>query len=297
MFKRFFQGSSAEARFWASANGLNGSHNGLSTPGNNERNQTDLPDTAKLSTFDEIYQRTAFKAATSTAAWNILKVADMVNNGHLQGLSPAAKHSAVMMALEAAEVSVEDMLQDAVQRQRVLNEYEDSLRKRLEDIQTAKHQEKERLGAEMDAMCAQYRMRIAGTGQEIERERALFREWQERKEKEHRRISEAASACAPSAGKLMLEQTSDRNGEISGGAPDDKSPLLLTRPAAAKSQPFADAHAPKELLPPTNALNTLATPLNGFEPPPLPLAVSPGADTPASKVPSSVTPPGHARRP
>ena len=56
----------------------------------------------------------------------------MANNGHLQGLSPAAKHSALMMALEAAGVAVEDMLRDAVQRQRVLNEYEDSQRRRLE---------------------------------------------------------------------------------------------------------------------------------------------------------------------
>jgi hypothetical protein len=39
-------------------------------------------------------------------------------------------------------------------------------------------------------------MRIADTEQDLERERELFREWQERKEKEHRRISEAASACA-----------------------------------------------------------------------------------------------------
>jgi len=89
-----------------------------------------------------------------------------------------------------------------------LNEYEDSQRRRLKALQTAKHHEKERLAAEMEAMCAQYRIRIAGAGQEVERERDLFREWQERKETEHRRISEAASACAPNAGRLMLRTMS-----------------------------------------------------------------------------------------
>jgi hypothetical protein len=196
MLKRFWKRSSAETIFTVFAKQLNGSHNGLSTPGNGERNQTDLPGMTALSSFDEIYQRSALKAATSTAAWDIFKVADMVNNGHLQGLSPAAKHSALMMALEAAGVAVEDMLHDAVQRQRVLNEYEDGRRKRLEDLQAAKQLEKERLSAAMEAMCAEYRMRIADTEQDVERERGLFREWQERKEKEHRRISEAASACA-----------------------------------------------------------------------------------------------------
>jgi hypothetical protein len=99
------------------------------------------------------------------------------------------------MALEAAGVAVEDMLQDAVQRQRVLNEYEDGQRRRLEEFEKAKLTENERLNEEMEGICSQYRMRIAGAVQEIERERLTFREWQERKEREQRRISEAASAC------------------------------------------------------------------------------------------------------
>jgi hypothetical protein len=198
MFKKFLLGSSAETSYSAPAEESNGSHNGLSAPGNSERKQTDSPANAKLSSFDEIYRKSAFKAATSTAEWDILKVADMVNNEHLHGLSPAAKHSALMMALEAAGVAVEDMLQDAVQRQRVLNEYEDRQRKRLEDYEIGKQQEKDRLTAEMDAICAQYRMRIAGDDEEIERERSSFREWHDRKEREQRRISEAASACVSS---------------------------------------------------------------------------------------------------
>jgi hypothetical protein len=229
MFDKLMQGLSAKTRLAASAEELTGSHTGLSIIGNGPLAQIDSPETARLSSFDEIYHKSVIKATASTApsAWNILKVADMANNGHLQGLSPAAKHSALMMALEAAGVAVEDMLRDAVQRQRVLNEYEDSQRRRLEALQTAKHHEKERLAAEMDAMCAQYRMRIAAAGQEVERERDLFREWQERKETEHRRISEAVSACAPNAGRLMLEEASSNIAEKSGEQPDDKSRLLL----------------------------------------------------------------------
>ncbi len=51
------------------------------------------------------------------------------------------KHSALMMALEAAGVAVEDMLQDAVQRQRVLNEYEELQRRHLEELEKTKLQE------------------------------------------------------------------------------------------------------------------------------------------------------------
>jgi hypothetical protein len=218
MFKRFLQASSAETRFTEPTEEFNGSHNGLSVPANSERSQTDSPDTAKLASFDEIYHRSAVKASTSTTAWDILKVADMVNNGHLQGLSPSAKHSALMMALEAADVAVADMLQDAVQRHRVLNEYEEVQRRRLEDLAIAKQSDKERLAAEMEAICAQYRTRITGGEQEMERERGMFRDWQERKEREQRRISEAASACvsADSCGSSnysisrLLEKNSGR---------------------------------------------------------------------------------------
>jgi hypothetical protein len=187
----------------------------------NQRNRNDSSATAKLSSFEEIYQRSTFKPATSTAAWDILKVADMICSEHLHGLSPAAKHSALMMALEAAGVAVEDMLQDAVQRQRVLNEYEEMQRRRLEQFEKGRLQDNQRLADEMEGICAHYRMRIASTVQEIERERAAFREWQEHKEREQRRISEAASACVPGESgasdasiSRLLERNSGRLREL-----------------------------------------------------------------------------------
>lgn len=195
MFRKFLQTSSQEGPSMAVEEERNDSPAAPLAPGIGERNRNDSNGSAKLSSFEEIYHKSPFRAATSTAAWDILKVADMVGSEHLHGLSPAGKHSALMMALEAAGVAVEDMLQDAVQRQRVLNEYEESQRRRLEEFEKTKLGENKRLGEEMEGICSQYRMRIAGAVQEIERERMTFREWQERKEREQRRISEAASAC------------------------------------------------------------------------------------------------------
>jgi len=149
----------------------------------------------KLSTFDDIYRKSNFKSTSAAAEWNILKVAEMLNSEHLRGLSPASKHSALLMALEAADVAVEDVLQDAVQRQRLLNDYEESQQRRLLELETVKLRENERLAAEMEAVSAQYRSRIAAGVVEIERERDTMREWQEQKEREQRRIAEAASAC------------------------------------------------------------------------------------------------------
>lgn len=149
----------------------------------------------KLSSFDEIYRKSTIKSAATTSEWNVLKVADMLNSEHLRGLSSASKHSALLMALEAAGIAVEDVLQDAVQRQRLLNEYEQSQLDRLQEIEAVRMRENDRLTAEMEAICAQYRARIAAGVADVEREREIFHQWQELKEREQRRIAEAASCC------------------------------------------------------------------------------------------------------
>jgi len=198
MFRKMLQASSAERQFMAPVEEPAASPAEPPAPGIGEPNRNDSFGNAKLSSLEEIYHTATFKTTTSTIQWDILKVADVLTSEHLHGLSPAGKRSALMLALEAANVAVEDILQDAVQRQRVLNEYEDSQRTRLEEFEKTKLGENERLSKEMEAACAQYRLRIASGVQEIDRARATFREWQDRKEREQRRISEAASACVSS---------------------------------------------------------------------------------------------------
>lgn len=198
MFKKMLQVSSALGRELAGEEEPNATPSGPSSPAFSDRDRIEPPPkpvTAKLPSFDDIYRKSPCKSATTTAEYTILKVADMVNSDDLHGLSPGARHSALMMALKAAGVAVEDMLQDAVQRQRVLNENEDAQLRRLQEFETSKQRENERLANEMETICTQYRTRIAAGVEEMERERDGFRDWQERKVREQRRIAEAAAAC------------------------------------------------------------------------------------------------------
>lgn len=197
MFKRILQSSSLDSLAKAASDDRAAAQAGLLTSPESEWPGKETPPhhgAAKLSGFDEIYRKSNFKSTTTTE-WNVLKVADMLNSEHLRGLSASSKHSALMMALEAASVAVEDILQDAVQRQRLLNDYEETQRQRLSELEGVKLRENEHLAAEMEALCSQYRTRIAAGVSEIERERDTFREWQEQKEREQRRIAEAASSC------------------------------------------------------------------------------------------------------
>src|SRR5579862_44562 len=161
MFKKMLQVSSSFGRP-AGVEGPSPTPSGLSSPNLNHPERMDpapKPVAAKLPSFDDIYRKSPCKSATTTAEYTILKVADMVNSDDLHGLSPAARHSALMMALKAAGVAVEDMLQDAVQRQRVLNESEESQLQRLQEFEVAKLRENERLSNEMETICLQYRTR------------------------------------------------------------------------------------------------------------------------------------------
>jgi hypothetical protein len=175
-----------------------------------EPTQEQIP--AALASVDEIYHKSNFKPTTTTAEWHILKVADMLSSEHLRGLSAAAKHSALLMALEAAGVSVEDVLQDAVLRQRVLNEYEQNQQSRLQQLESVKLRESERLTAEMEAIRSQYEARIAVVVDGLERERGAVREWQANKEVEQRRIAEAAACISYASNENNVKYLVEKNG-------------------------------------------------------------------------------------
>jgi hypothetical protein len=101
MFRKLLQASSPDVRFSTPVE-RSESHAWTPAPGFSERNRNDSFENAKLSSFEEVYDKSSFRAATSTAAWDILKVADTIASEHLDGLAPAGEHSALMIARRAS---------------------------------------------------------------------------------------------------------------------------------------------------------------------------------------------------
>jgi hypothetical protein len=102
------------------------------------------------------------------------------------------------MALEAAGAEVEDVLQDAVVRQRALNDYEETYQGRLKDLENIKSEENSKIQAELDRITGQYMARIQANVDDVAREQDNYRAWQKRKQQEVGRITEAAAFCVPS---------------------------------------------------------------------------------------------------
>jgi hypothetical protein len=158
---------------------------------------TDRRTAAELQTFEEIYRNAPVKPPkVAYASLGILRVVDMVHSPHLSGMSADAKRNAVLMALEAVGVKAEDLLQDAIVRQRALNDYEEAQQVKLRDFETSKDQENSMIRAELDRLSAAHLTRIQENLDLVNRQQENLRTWTKRKEQESEQIAEAASFCA-----------------------------------------------------------------------------------------------------
>jgi hypothetical protein len=148
-----------------------------------------------LRTFDEIYKTAP--AQPPRMVYGILKVAEMLNSPHLAGMSHETKRCSVMMAIETAGIPVEDLLQDAMLRQRALNDYENGEDQRLKEFESTIDKENGQLQTELERLTAQYMARIQRNIDEVAASQDRFRAWQKRKNQEMQHISSAAAICVP----------------------------------------------------------------------------------------------------
>jgi len=149
----------------------------------------------KPATFDQIYQSAASKPPQ--IRYGILKVIEMIDSPHLGGMTPEAKRCAVMMALEAAGAEIEDLLQDAVVRQRALNDYEEKQAERLREFEAAIAEDNRAIQMELDRITSQYMARIQANVDEVAGQQDTFHAWQKRKQQECQRMTEAAGVLVP----------------------------------------------------------------------------------------------------
>ena len=141
--------------------------------------------------FDEIYQAAEIQAPPN--GYTIEKVATMLASEHLRGLSNEVKRSSILVALEASGAKIEDVIQDAVHRDRALDSYERVLRKSLTDVQAKKADENRQIEAEMNKMLADYRARIQANNETLAKESERFSTWLTQKQQEEKSIADAVS--------------------------------------------------------------------------------------------------------
>jgi Asp-tRNA(Asn)/Glu-tRNA(Gln) amidotransferase A subunit family amidase len=142
-----------------------------------------------LTALAEIY--TSAQIAAPPHGYTVLKVAEMLQSEHIRALPPDVKRKSILVALDAAGVTVDEIVADAVHRDRALDTYERVLEKNLDNLRSEKQTENARLEQEIAERLAELRGRIEANNRELSSELENLRAWQSRKQDEERRISEA----------------------------------------------------------------------------------------------------------
>jgi len=146
-----------------------------------------------LLSYDDIYHAAGIMSPRS--GYGIHKVVEMLNSQRIRELSTDIKRASVLMALDAAGTSVDDVLQDATRRQQALNDYEAAQRKQLEEFEAHKSREIAEIEAEMERIRAHYAQRIQNNRDQMAREKETLRNWQMAMQHESQRISEVIELC------------------------------------------------------------------------------------------------------
>jgi hypothetical protein len=170
----------------------------------------------ELLPFEEIYRVAGIKGPR--LGYSIGKVIEMLHSEHIRNLPIETKRASILMALEAAGVQLDEVLQDATVRQRAINSYEAIQRKHIEEYEARKAQENCAIQAEMDRVTAQYLARINGNVDEVAHEKDSFRKWQAKKQHEAQRIAEAVALCVTQGGAQQADSISAFR-ELANGEP------------------------------------------------------------------------------
>ncbi len=136
---------------------------------------------------DEIYRSAGIK--DPRLGYTIEKVIEMLQSEHIKTLPTEAKCSALLMALEAAGVQVDEVLHDATLRQHAITSHEAIQCKHFEEYEARKAQENVTIQAEAERAAAEYAARISYNIDELAREKENFRKWQAKNQYQAQRIA------------------------------------------------------------------------------------------------------------
>jgi hypothetical protein len=144
---------------------------------------------ADPTSFEQIYH--AAEVKTPGHGFTAFKIGEMLKSEHIRSLPVEIKRSSVLLALDAAGVKLQDIIEDAVRRDRALDTFERVQQRSLEQLETKKSEENKRLQAEADRVLNELRTKIQANNDEVARERERLQTWRLQKQQEEQRIADA----------------------------------------------------------------------------------------------------------
>jgi hypothetical protein len=129
----------------------------------------------ELLNYEDIYRAAGIMSPGS--GYGIQKVVDMLNNDRIRDLSMDAKRASELMALDAADISADELLTDATRRQNALTSYETAQSKQLEAFEARNAKENTRIEEEMEKIRIHYARRVQANLAQVAKEKEALRNW------------------------------------------------------------------------------------------------------------------------
>jgi hypothetical protein len=150
---------------------------------------------ADPTSFAQIYD--AAEVHVPAHGFTIFKIAEMLKSEHIRSLPVEIKRSSVLLALDAAGVKLQDVIQDAIRRDRALDTFEAVQQRALDQLEARKTEENKNLQVEADRVLNELRARIQANNDEVTKERERLQGWRFQKQQEERRIADAVAPFVP----------------------------------------------------------------------------------------------------
>ena len=141
--------------------------------------------------FEEIYRAAEIQAPAH--GYTIMKISEMLRSERIRTLPTEVKKNSILLALDAAGVKIEEVIEDAVKRDRALDAFERVQQKSLDDLEARKQQDNAQIQAELDRLVQEHRARIQANSDEVAKEKERFYAWRLQKQQEEQKIAESVS--------------------------------------------------------------------------------------------------------
>jgi hypothetical protein len=157
------------------------------------------------------------KIAAPPHGYTVLKVAEMLQSEHIRGLPADVRRKSVLVALDAAGVKIDDIVQDAVRRDRALDTYERVLQQHVDELAATTAAENRQIEEEIAQRVAELRARIDENTRRLAAEQAELQTWRRHKQQEEAAIAEAVSHFVSENPITLTTGTEQRKGETDVG--------------------------------------------------------------------------------
>lgn len=146
---------------------------------------------ADVEDFGAVYQEAGIELPLH--GYGVDKVAEMLESKRLASLGREVKATAVLAALEAAQVPIREVIQDAVLRDQALDAFEAAKEREIGELRRQSEERVSAIKTEMESYLREKNAEIEGLKQAGESAGQAFQKLQERKRREEQRLHDVVA--------------------------------------------------------------------------------------------------------